>query len=305
MSAADNRRGIIGMSAAMALFIANDALVKLVSASLPGLQLIFLRGCFASVLMLTVCHALGALRRDAQTGVLPITQLLHKPMLLRAAFDATASLVYLTALFQIPLANATAINMATPLFITMLAVFMFNERVGALRWLAIGVGFSGVLLIVQPTADGFNVWSLLCLLGTVLHAARDAITRVIPQSVPSLLITLSTVLAVSLLSGVLSLFQGWKPFNAQHLALLAAASVLLSGGYFLLIRAMRAGEMSLIAPFRYTGLLFALALGWLLWRDVPNPIALVGIALLVGAGLFMLTQARKSPPASVLDATSD
>ena len=96
------------MSAAMALFIANDALVKLVSASLPGLQLIFLRGCFASVLMLTVCHTLGALRRDAQTGVLPITQLLHKPVLLRAALDATASLVYLTALFQIPLANATA-----------------------------------------------------------------------------------------------------------------------------------------------------------------------------------------------------
>ena len=158
---------------------------------------------------------------------------------------------------------------------------------------------------MQPAADGFNVWSLLCLAGTVLHAARDAVTRVIPKSVPSLLITLSTVLAVCLLSGVLSLFQGWRPFNAQNLALLAAASVLLSAGYFLLIRAMRAGEMSLIAPFRYTGLLFALALGWLLWRDVPNPMAFIGIALLVGAGLFMLTQARKSPPASVLDATSD
>ena len=294
---ADNRHGIRLMMLAMACFVINDALVKLVSQAMPAGALIMLRGLLASALVLVALRATG-------TRVQP--RLLGSPWVLaRAGIDGLATLAYLLSLFQLPLANATAINMATPLFITLLAVLMFNERVGALRWLAIGVGFSGVLLIVQPTADGFNLWSLMCLLGTMLHAARDAITRVIPQNVPSLLITLSTVLAVSLLSGVLSLFQGWKPFNAQHLALLASASVLLSGGYFLLIRAMRAGEMSLIAPFRYTGLLFALALGWLIWRDVPNPMAFIGIALLVGAGLFMLTQARKSPPASVLDATSD
>ncbi len=308
MTSADNRRGIIDMSVAMALFIANDALVKLVSASLPSLQLIFIRGAFASVLMLLVCHATGALRRDTQTGALPVMQLLQKRVLIRATLDASASLIYLTALFHMPLGNATAINMATPLVITIMAVFLMQEQVSLSRWLAIAVGFGGVLLIVQPAADGFNAWALLCLAGTVLHAARDLMTRVIPQSVPSLLITLSTVVAVSLFSGVFSLFQGWQAATPTHLALLAASGVLLSGGYFLLIRAMRAGEMSLIAPFRYTGLLFALVLGWWFWGDVPNLLAFIGIALLVAAGLYMLMGQRgkpPAPPASVLDAAAD
>jgi drug/metabolite transporter (DMT)-like permease len=167
------------------------------------------------------------------------------------------------------------------------------------------VGFGGVLMIVQPASDGFNAWALVCLGGTVLHAARDMMTRVIPQTIGSLIITLSTVVAVSLLSGLLTTFNGWQPVQGRQLALLAAASVLLSGGYFLLIRAMRAGEMSVIAPFRYSGLLFAIGLGWLLWGDVPNAMAMAGIVLLVGAGLFMLTRARVQNQAEALDAASD
>jgi drug/metabolite transporter (DMT)-like permease len=305
MTTSDNRRGIMGLSIAMALFIGNDAMVKLVSESLPGPQLIFIRGVFACLLMLAVCSGLGAFRRDRNTGVLPIRLLLNRRLLARATLDASASMIYLTALFRIPLANATAINMATPLFITLMAVTSFDERVGLARWLAIAVGFGGVLLIVQPAAEGFNVWSLLCLAGTVLHAGRDLMTRVIPRHIPSLLITLSTVLAVTALSGGLSLFQGWKPVSMAQLGLLAAAGVLLSGGYFLLIRAMRAGEMSVIAPFRYSGLLFALLLGWLLWGDVPNTLAFIGIALLVAAGLFMLTHAQVKTQAVALDAASD
>lgn len=308
-SLAQNRRGIIDMSGAMALFIANDALVKLVSASLPSLQLIFLRGVAACVLMLAVCQVMGVFKRATPQDPLPARQLLQPKVLMRATLDASASLIYLTALFHMPLGNATAINMATPLVITIMAVVLLHEHVGLARWLAIGVGFVGVILIVQPASEGFNAWALLCLAGTLLHAARDLMTRVIPQSVPSLLITLSTVLSVCLFSGVLSLFQGWQAFNAHHITLLTSAGVLLSGGYFLLIRSMRSGEMSLIAPFRYTGLLFALLLGWWLWGDVPNTLAFFGIALLVGAGLYMLMGQRKTappaPPSSVLDAAAD
>lgn len=304
---------MISMSVAMALFIGNDALVKLVSADLPALQLIFLRGLFASVLMLCICTLLGTFRPAPATpenprASLPIRQLLNPRLLLRALLDAVASLTYLLALFHMPLGNATAINMATPLVITLMAMLFFHEQVGATRWLAIALGFTGVLLIVQPAADGFNFWALACLAATALHAGRDLLTRLIPRSIPSLLITLSTVLAVSLLSGLLSVFQGWKTPTGQHLLLLGAASVLLSAGYFLLIGAMRAGEMSLIAPFRYTGLLFALVLGWWLWGEVPNTLAFGGIALLVGAGLYMLTTQRPAAPASsanALDAASD
>ena len=272
----------------MGLFIVNDALVKLVSESLPGLQLIFIRGVFACLFMLAVCAATGAFKPDAIHGRWPARNLLQPKVLMRATLDASASLIYLTAMFHMPLANATAINMATPLFITLIAIRLFKERVRPSQWMAIGVGFIGVMLIVQPAASGFNAWALMCLAGTVLHAGRDVMTRVIPVQIPALLITLSTVISVTFFSGTLILFQGWQTPQPQQLALLAAAGVLLSGGYFLLTRAMRQGQMSVVAPFRYSGLLFALLLGWLVWGDIPNAMAFCGIALLVGAGLYML-----------------
>ncbi|HEX2544459.1 MAG TPA: DMT family transporter, partial [Ramlibacter sp.] len=124
--------------------------------------------------------------------------------------------------------------------------------------------------------------------GTVLHACRDLTTRAIHKGIPSILITLSTAVAVTLFAGVWCLVSEWHTPTLQHLALLAAASVFLSGGYYLLTISMRGGEMSLIAPFRYTGLLFALVLGYLVWGDVPNALAWAGIALLVAAGLYVL-----------------
>jgi drug/metabolite transporter (DMT)-like permease len=281
---AANRRGVLAMSLAMASFVANDALVKFVSESLPGAQLIFLRGLFATALLLTVAHAMGALPRWRDT--------LQRPVLRRSALDALATIVYLSALFHLPLGNATAINMATPLFMTLFAVLALREQVGTARWAALAVGFAGVLLVVQPRAEGFNAWALLCVGGTLLHAARDLSTRFIAAQVPSILVTVSTAVAVTGLSGVLSLVQGWQPFTGTQLALLAGASVFLSGGYFLLVHSLRGGEMSVIAPFRYSGLLFALVLGWAVWGDVPNALAWVGIALLVGAGLYVLHTER-------------
>ncbi|MFZ9286571.1 MAG: DMT family transporter, partial [Burkholderiaceae bacterium] len=203
-----------------------------------------------------------------------------------------ATIAYLTSLFHLPLGNATAINMATPLVISLMAVLSLGERVGAARWAALAAGFAGVLLVVQPRSEGFNAYAWLCLGGTLLHAARDLVTRRIASSTPSLLITLSTALAVSLLAALISVAQGWVAVSAAQLAWLALASVFLSTGYYLLIVAMRAGEVSVIAPFRYVGLLFALLLGWLIWAELPNALAWLGIALLVGAGLYVLHEQR-------------
>lgn len=308
MTTSDNRRGIINMSIGMSFFIGNDALAKLASETLPGPQAIFIRGLFASLLMIVVCVALGAFRRNAPTDDLPIRHLLNPRLLARASLDAIGTVVYLTALFRMPLGNATAINMATPLFITVMAVFAFKEQVGLARWLAIIAGFAGVLLIVQPSAagyaDGNSAWALLCLGGTLLLSVRDLMTRVIPRSISSLLVTLSAVLAIPLLAGVIVAFQGWQPVTLRQLALLAGAGALLSCGFFLLVRALRAGEMSVVSPFRYTGLLYALLLGWLVWGDVPNALAFAGIGLLAAAGLFMLTHGRGKSRPEALDAAS-
>ncbi len=287
-SAAANRRGIIAMTGAMASFVVNDALVKYVSQSLAGAQLIFIRGLFATALLLAISASMGLLVGSGSRA----REILHRPVLIRSALDAAATLVFLTALFHLPLANATAINMATPLFIALLAVLWMGEQIGRVRWFVIGLGFVGVLLIVQPKADGFNGYALLCLFGTLLHAGRDLYTRKIHVEMPSILITIGTAVSVTVLAGLISVIQGWKPLNLSHLGLLAAASVFLSAGYFLLIRAMRSGEISLIAPFRYMGLLIALAIGFLVWGEIPNGLAWGGIALLVGAGLFMLLSDR-------------
>ena len=288
---AANRRGILAMAAGMASFVANDTVVKYVSESLPAGQLIFLRGVFATLLLLAIAQASGT------TGQLRM--LLDRKVVLRAGFDAFATMVYLTSLFHLPIANATAINMATPLFITLFAVLAFKEQVGTGRWLAIATGFTGVLLVVQPSGAAFNAYALLCLGGTLLHAARDLTTRVIDPRIPSILVTVSTAIAVTLLAGLWSLWQGWLPVNARQLALLATASVFLSGGYFLLTVSMRGGEMSLIAPFRYTGLLFAIVLGFVVWGDIPNALAWGGIALLVVAGLYVLHGERNRPGAGL------
>lgn len=293
---AANRRGVLAMSAGMASFVTNDALVKYVSQSLPGPQLIFIRGLFAVALVLAIAHAMRA------TGNLRV--LLERRVLLRAGFDAFATMTYLTSLFHLPLANATAINMATPLFITLFAIVGFAEKVGPRRWAALATGFAGVLLVVQPTAAGFNAYALLCLGGTLLHAGRDLTTRTLDPRIPSIVVTLSTAIAVTLLAGLWTLAGGeWQPVGMRQAAQLAAASVFLSGGYFFLTVAMRSGEMSLVAPFRYSGLLFALVLGFAVWGDVPNVVAWGGIALLVGAGVVVLHGERRGRPA--LEAAPD
>ncbi|PZQ00622.1 MAG: EamA family transporter [Variovorax paradoxus] len=272
------------MVGAMAGFVVNDAIVKHVGEAMPSAQLIFLRGVLASLLVLGMALALGA-RRQLQHA-------LHPRVAARAAVDACATVMYLLSLFHLPLGNATAINLAAPLFLVVFAVWFLKERPGAARWLAVAVGFAGVLCVVQPSSDGFNAWTLLCLAGTLFHATRDLLTRRIDPAIPSIVVTLSTAVAVTLLSGAMSLAQGWQPFAPVQLAWLAAASVFLVAGYFLIIQCMRQGEVSLTAPFRYAALLFAVVLGYLVWGDVPNAWAWCGIALLVGSGLYVLHDQR-------------
>lgn len=281
---AANRLGIRLMMLSMACFIANDALVKFVSQSLPAGQLILLRGLMATVLVAALVHASGTVLRPRQ--------LLTGWVALRAALDAVATFAYLLSLFHLPLANATAINMATPLFITVLAVLGLGARLGPWRWLATLAGFAGVLLVIQPQAEGFNAYAWLCLLGTFLHALRDFVTPRIAAQVPSLAITLATASAVTVLAGAVTLLQGWGPVTGRQLALLAAAAVFLAAGYHLVIRATRTGELAVVAPFRYSGLLMAVALGWVVWGDVPNPLAWAGIALVIAAGLYLLRHQR-------------
>lgn len=279
-SAAANRRGILCMVGGTASFVTNDALVKLASQSMPASQLIFIRGALSVLLILAVAYALRAPMRVPPGTRGWVTG--------RALVDALATMLYLGSLFHLPIANAIAITLAAPLFMTLFAALFLRERVSTARWLAVGAGFVGVLLVVQPRAYGFNYYALVCLLAALCHAARDLMTRRIDAGVPSIIVTLTTALTVTTLSGGLTLMQSWQPFSLLEFGILVLAAAFLACGYYLTVCSMRFGEMSVVGPFRYSGILFALLLGYIGWRDIPNAIAWCGIALLVGSGLYML-----------------
>ncbi|MCE2678338.1 MAG: DMT family transporter [Burkholderiaceae bacterium] len=289
MTALHNRRGVIAMSAGMVCFVLNDTLVKFVSDDLPASQLIFLRGVLAVLGLLLLVYATDR-RQFSRAGLL---HMVDKWVVLRSMLDGVASLVYLSALFHMPLGNATAINMSTPLLIALLSGLLMGVHVSARNWLIIGLGFVGVLMVVQPQADGFNAWAWVALAGTVLHALRDLSMRFIAPEVPSMVITVGTALAATVLSGVWSIFTPWQAVSATHWGMMAAAAVFLSCGYFFLIKATRMADMSVVAPFRYIGLLTAVLAGYVIWDDMPNPLAWCGMLLLVGAGILMLRLHRQ------------
>ena len=288
MTAANNRRGVIAMSVGMASFVLNDSLVKYVSDSLPPSQLIFLRGLLAVLGLTLLCVYMGTFKNPDNT----FSALRDRWVLVRSCLDGLASLVYLTAMFHMPLANATAINMATPLLIALLSGLLLGVRVSLGNWLIIATGFAGVLLVVQPQTDGFNQWAWVCLGGTLLHALRDISMRFVPSQIPSMIVTLSTATTATLMAGVWSLWQDWAAVSMTSWACLGGAAVLLSTGYFLLIQSTRSADLTVVAPFRYVGLLTAVVMGFVVWGDIPNPMAWCGMVLLVGAGLMML---RKHP----------
>lgn len=286
-----NRIGVAWMLLATVGFIANDAVTKTVLVRVPIGQMIVVRGIMAITLI-----ALIAWHRGALMG---ITGMFRGWVGVRALFEGLGTFLFLAALIWLPLANATAISMSSPLFVAVLARIILGERVDLRRWIAIGFGFVGVLLVIQPRPGGFNAWAWLCVLATLVYAGRDLLTRRIPAGMPSIVVTLATASAVAGLALVVLLVQGWTPMIWSDVGLLAFAAVCLSTGYYAVIAATRHAEMSVVVPFRYAGLLWALVLGFVIWGDVPNPLAWAGIVLLLASGLYMIHQQRRARPASV------
>ena len=288
-----NRRGVIAMTVGMVCFVMNDTLVKFISHTLPAPQLICLRGLMAVLGLLFLAKLLDKQSLSREWG----QHLSHRWVIVRSFLDGAASLVYLSALFHMPLGNATAINMSTPLLIALFSGLLLGVHVSLRNWMIIGLGFIGVLLVVQPQAEGFNGWAWVALAGTCLHALRDVSVRFIPPAVPSMVITIGTALSATVMAGVWFMTQHWVEVPALSWLMLAGAAVFLSSGYFFLIKATRMADMSVIAPFRYMGLLTAVIAGFIIWGDVPNTLAWCGMLLLVSAGLLMLKLNRQTMPA--------
>ncbi len=275
----DNARGSLMMMGAMAAFVLNDTLMKLVATELPLFQALFLRGLFTTLLFFIIARRLGALRHtlDRRDRLL---------IVLRVLAEGGSAYFFLTALFNMPLANVTAILQALPLTITLAGALFLREPVGWRRLLAILVGFVGVLLIVRPDAEGFDHYAIMALLAVVCVTLRDLVTRRMSRSVPSMTVALATAGGVTVFAFVGTLSEGWvMPTAGVRLALLGAG-LLVTAGYLLSITAMRAGELGVVSPFRYTGLVWALVLGYTVFGDWPDGVTLAGAGLIVATGLF-------------------
>jgi drug/metabolite transporter (DMT)-like permease len=273
------------MVVAMAAFTANDAITKLTSESMNIGQIILVRGVFATLLIGAIAWHRGVLGS--------LRSALHPLILLRTLGEAGGTVTYLIALSHLPIANVSAVQQALPLAVTMGAALVFGEGVGWRRWLSIAVGFIGVMVIVRPGFEGFSVYSLLVLGCVCFCAVRDLATKQISDAIPTLLISTVTAIAITCLGAVLiEPMGGWVPMAPREVGLLALAAVLLFIGYQFIIKAMRVGDVSFIAPFRYTALLWAILLGILVFGDFPDVMTITGSLIIVGSGIYMLYRER-------------
>lgn len=273
------------MMAAMAFFTINDTFIKATDGAVPLSQLLVLRSLLATALIAALASWRGVLR----LGGGPKDWAL---ITLRSFAEVGAAYFFLSALLNMPLANVTAILQVTPLVVTLAAALVYREMIGWRRMLAILVGFCGMLLIVRPGPEGFSIWSLYAVCSVFCVTCRDLATRRISSAVPSLMITLAASVTVLLTAGVASTQGPWVPVAPDIAALIVGSAVFVVGGYFFSVQVMRAGDVSFIAPFRYTGLLWALLLGWFVFGHWPAPLTLIGAALIVATGLFTLYRER-------------
>jgi drug/metabolite transporter (DMT)-like permease len=281
----ENGKAILAMLVAMAAFIGNDALVKIVYETVQLGQIIVVRGLIAIIMIIILSYATGVHRE--------FRHLANWMVFLRALGEVGATLCYLIALMHMPIANITAILQVLPLMVTGAAAIFLGAPVGWRRWTAIGVGFLGVLIIVRPGVEGFDQWSILALVGILFMVLRDLTTRMMPVEVPTFGVTLVTCAGVLLLGfGVVGV-EGWEPMTLADLAYLAAAAACLLAGYVLLIVAMRIGDISLVSPFRYSIIVWAIMIGYFVWGDVPDALTLLGTAIVVATGIYTVLRERR------------
>jgi drug/metabolite transporter (DMT)-like permease len=281
---AENLQGSAFMVLAMAGFTINDIFVKFVGQSLELGQTLFIRGCFACIAIYIAAKFSGQLR--------PIKSMMTKPIILRSLGEMLATFTFVKALFHIPLANVSAIFQALPLALTLYAAFFMGEHVGWRRMLAILIGFAGVLIIIRPGTDGFDVYSIWVLVAVAASVLRDIATRSVAKSTPSLMIALFTAIGVTLMGAATAMFEPWRPVSGQSLGLLATTSVFLVVGYYGVVTAMRVGDIGFVSPFRYTVLLFSITGGALVFGEYPDTYTLIGAAFIVASGVYTIYRER-------------
>jgi drug/metabolite transporter (DMT)-like permease len=280
-----NLKAALVMIGAMVMLTFNDAIVKHTGQTLSVGQILLFRG-----LMVMTIFAVAI-----RFSKLPLLtrQLGERWTLVRGVFEVSATACFLSGLVLLPLAVASALVFASPLFITLVAGGLLGERVGWRRWLAVLMGFGGTLLITEPWGASWSVALLLPIAAAALVAGRDISTRYISPHQSSLYVAFLTATMVTIGGAVMSLFQ-WREVTPTSIGWVAVCAVLLSGAYFALITAFRSGELSFIAPLKYVSIIVAIGLGALIWDERLSLLQFAGVGLVIAAGVVIFYRGRKA-----------
>lgn len=286
MALSDNLRGAALMTAAMVAFTCNDAFMKAATVDLPVFQAIVLRGVVTMAALAVIALRAGALRFR-----LPSSD--WQWIGLRTFGEVAGTFTFLLALKHMPLANLSAILQFLPLAVTLSAALILREKVGWRRMSAIMIGFVGVMMIVRPGTEGFDRWSVLGLLSVSCVVIRDLATRKISTDVPSATVAFLAAGSVAVGAGLVLPFTEIAPVTLHHALQIGGASGFLIVGYLTVVMAMRVGDISIIAPFRYTSLVAAIILGWVVFHQLPDSWTLTGAAIVVATGIYTFHRERR------------
>lgn len=281
MAVSSNLRGIGAALLATGAFVANDSCMKLALSDAPPFQVLVMRGIAACLWCLPVVLVMG-LGRD-------LPKAFNRWVLLRSFSEVFAILSFILALAKMPIADVTAIGQTAPLIVLIGSWLIWGDKIGTLRFLLIAVGITGAILVAQPgseTASPFAIFGFLCAVGA---ACRDLATRKVPSGTPALIVTFSTLLTVMLSALVcLLLFETPVRPTLRHGGLMAIAGIFLMCGHAFIFIAYRMAPARVVAPFNYAFMLWAGLSGYLLFNEVPNGLAIVGMGLILLAGLAVV-----------------
>lgn len=289
--------GILFLLLGTTLFPLQDVIIKSFSDQYAVHQIVFLRGLFAIPVVAVIAHLDG--------GIFPLRLGSIRLHFLRAAAGFTSYMVYYMALAALGLAETAAITFSTPIFVTILAMFFLNEQIGLWRWSAIFVGLLGVLVVVRPGVGVFEPAALLALMAAVAYATSIIATRKLGPTTNGGSMTIFTlgffIVAGGLIGIIFSffslesphpslafLYRAWIWPEPSHWILFVAVGTISGIGFFALTQAYRLADASVVTPFEYTVLPWAVLWGWVFFGSLPDGLTWLGMTLIVGAGLLIL-----------------
>lgn len=283
----DNRRGVVAIVSACAMFTINDLLAKLTTLVYPSSEVLFVRGVGTMILIF------AALAYKKQTTSW-LADAARSMVILRALFEASAHVIFILALARMRLAELVAVNLVSPLLLTMLFAVFFKEPIGWRRWCAIFLGLAGVLFIVKPSPSGINLWALFALVGAFMSTFREIATRQIHSGVSTLAISFVSMIAVTLAGAIIAWGAGdmWSMLPFKYLSFVIISAIALSIGSYFSVAAFRNVDITIVAPFRYMLLIWGGLGAYIIFGEVPDVWAFVGGAMIAGSGLYVLHRER-------------